>query len=141
MKKSGIRRQARELALQVLFQQEFAPGIDIETGLNTFRGNFEAPLEVWDYASLLLRGVNQYKEHIDSLIQKASAHWSLQRMALVDLILMRLCTYEIIYAQDNVPQPAAINEALEVAKKYGSTDSSAFINGILDQIAKTSSRE
>ncbi|MCB0408357.1 MAG: transcription antitermination factor NusB [Bdellovibrionales bacterium] len=131
------RRQARELALQVLFQQEFSPTLPLRDGLNTFRGNFHATQDVWDYAEYLLKGVDENKKNIDSLIQKSSAHWTLERMALVELNIMRIATFEIAFSQQEVPPKTAINEAIEISKKYGSTDSGAFVNGILDQVRKT----
>lgn len=134
----GHRRQARELALQVLFQQEFSPTLPLSQGLNTFRGNFHAPEEVWAYAEVLLKGVDQHKSSIDQLIEQNSAHWKLERIALVDLNIMRVAVFELLHSQGDIPPKTAINEALEISKKYGSTDSSGFVNGILDQIFKNS---
>lgn len=132
----GTRRQSRELALQVLFQQEFSPKQPVATGLQNFRRSFDEPAEVWAYALQLLEGVEQKRGEIDALIQSRSAHWSLKRMALVDLNVMRLATYELRFAQDPVPPAVAINEAIEISRKYGTVDSAAFVNGILDQVVK-----
>lgn len=132
----GQRRHARELALQVLFQLEFAPSIDFRQSLETFRGNFSAPADVWNYASELLEGIVKNKETIDQLIQSHSAHWTLKRMALVDLNIMRVATWELRFSEASVPPAVAINEAIEISKKYGTSDSAAFVNGILDQIVK-----
>ncbi len=133
---TGTRRLSRELALQVLFQQEFAKKQTIEAGLETFRSSFEAPPEVWDYTLRLLTGIEQQQTEIDTWIEKYSAHWKLKRMALVDLIIMRIATFELKFNDDSVPGPAVINEAIEISKKYGTVDSAAFVNGILDQIMK-----
>lgn len=133
---SGTRRLSRELALQVLFQQEFAPQQTIEAGLETFKRSFSASTEVWDYAQELLKGIEANKKSIDDLIQKNSAHWTLKRMALVDLNIMRLATYELKFGGEQVPPAVCIDEAIEISKKYGTVDSSAFVNGILDQIMK-----
>jgi transcription antitermination protein NusB len=130
------RRHSREIALQVLFQLEFAPGQDLTMALNNFREAFAAPEEVWQYALEVLRGVQQKRSEIDQQIQTHAAHWRLGRMALVDLNLLRIATYEMRYASEPVPAPVAINEAIELAKKYGTSDSSKFVNGILDQIHK-----
>jgi N utilization substance protein B len=130
------RRLSRELALQVLFQQEFAPQQTVEDGLQTFRRSFDAETEVWTYALEVLRGIAARHSEIDAEIQKASAHWTLKRMALVDLIIMRIAVYELKHASEIVPPAVAINEAIEISKKYGSVDSAAFVNGILDQIVK-----
>lgn len=132
----GQRRQSRELALQVLFQTEFAPNLSFQDGLNTFRKNFDADKEVWAYAEHLLQGVQKNREQIDARIQKSSAHWTLARMALVDLNIMRVATFEMHFSEERVPPAVAIDEAIEISRKYGTTDSAAFVNGILDQLAK-----
>lgn len=137
----GQRRESREMALQVLFQREFAPDIQIEDALNLFRSSFEADKEVWAYATQLLRGVSEHKEDIDKIIQSASSHWSLKRMALTDLNIMRVATFELLFSKDPPPPLVVIDEAIEVSKKYGTTDSASFTNGILDQIRKTQGRE
>lgn len=130
------RRLGRELALQVLFQQEFSPTLTLKEGLGTFRGNFSAPTEVWDYAQWLLTGVDAHKQDIDQLIDQNSAHWTLERMALVELNIMRIATFEIAFSNGEIPAKSAINEAIEISKKYGSSDSGGFVNGVLDQIRK-----
>jgi transcription antitermination protein NusB len=134
----NARRQSREIALQVLFQLEFAPEQDLGAAVNNFRAAFSAPEDVWQYALEVLRGVQLAKAAIDKQIQAHAAHWRLGRMALVDLNLLRIATYEMRHAPDTVPAPVAINEAIELAKKYGSSDSGKFVNGILDQIHKAS---
>jgi len=133
---SASRRLSRELALQVLFQQEFATKQSFQSGLDTFRTNFSAPPEVWDYAAQLLHGVEQHLKEIDTLIQTHSAHWALKRMALVDLNIMRIGVFEMKFGPEQLPPAIAINESIEIGKKYGSVDSAAFVNGILDQIMK-----
>jgi N utilization substance protein B len=130
------RRQSRELALQVLFQAEFSPQQSVEVGLDTFRQSFEAEDDVWAYALQILRGVQSNLANIDTMIQTSSAHWTLKRMALVDLIIMRIAAYEMKFAADLVPPAVAINEAVEVAKRFGTIESASFVNGILDQIVK-----
>lgn len=133
---SGTRRLSRELALQVLFQQEFAQKQTVEAGLETFRRSFEAAPEVWSYALELLKGVESKSADIDGTIQKCSAHWKLKRMALVDLNIMRIATFELKFAAEAIPSAVVINEAIEISKKYGTVDSASFVNGILDQIMK-----
>jgi N utilization substance protein B len=130
------RRLSRELALQVLFQQEFAAQQSVEDGLQNFRHSFEASEEVWTYALLLLKGIEAHRPAVDALIQNHSAHWTLKRMALVDLNIMRVAVFELKFAEAPVPTAVAINEAIEISKKYGTVDSAAFVNGILDQIVK-----
>ena len=132
----GTRRLSRELALQVLFQQEFSPQQSVEAGLAAFRGSFDAEPEVWTYALELCKGVDRHRAEIDARIQGASAHWTLKRMALVDLNIMRVAVYELKFAADPVEPGVGIDEAIEISKKYGTVDSAAFVNGILDQIVK-----
>jgi transcription antitermination protein NusB len=132
----GQRRQSRELALQVLFQQEFAPSLDFRDGLELFKNNFDAEPDTFAYAIELLKGVSEKKKEIDALIQSQSAHWSLSRMSLVDVILMRIAVYELKFGDGSVPPPVVLNEAIEISKKYSTSDSAAFVNGILDQIMK-----
>lgn len=134
----GSRRESREIALQVLFQREFAPDILVDDALKLFRTSFEAVPEVWDYAKMLLRGVDSKRKEIDDIIQGASAHWTLKRMALTDLNIMRVSVFELLYSQNPPPPAVVIDEAIEISKKYGTTDSASFINGILDQILKNS---
>jgi N utilization substance protein B len=133
---SGTRRLSRELALQVLFQQEFAPQQSVEDGLSTFKRSFDAAPEVWSYALEILKGLESKRTEIDAAIQANSAHWTLKRMALVDLNIMRIAVYEIKHSSGAVPHAVAIDEAIEISKKYGTVDSAAFVNGILDQIVK-----
>lgn len=135
------RRQARELALQVLFQQEFVAEINAAQALKNFKEAFEAPEEVWMYATKILDGIRDKKAEIDSLIEKNSAHWRMPRMALVDRNLLRIGVYEIAFSDGEVPPKAALNEAIEISKKYGTTDSSSFINGILDQVLRAQGSE
>lgn len=132
----GQRRQSRELALQVLFQMEFAPNLNFHDGLETFRKNFEAEVEVWQYAELLLSGIQENLAKIDGMIQKSSAHWSLKRMALVDLNIMRVACFEMKFSGEAIPPAVAIDEAIEISRKYGTSDSASFVNGVLDQLAK-----
>ena len=132
-----LRRQSRELALQVLFQQEFSPTLPFDQALRTFKEYHKAPVDVWDYAEVLLAGVVANKEEIDQTIQRNSAHWTLERMALVELNIMRIATFELLHMANEIPEKTAINEALEIAKKYGSTDSASYVNGVLDQVLKT----
>lgn len=133
---NSVRRQSRELALQVLFQQEFSPAQSVENALLTFRRSFDAEPEVWTYALELLKGVESNSKTIDTTIQGAAAHWTLKRMAMVDLNIMRIATFELKFGGNNVPPAVVIDEAIEISKKYGTTDSAAFVNGILDQIMK-----
>ncbi len=132
----GLRRRSRELVLQYLFQNEFSPKTTPEFGLRHFAENFEVEAEVVDYAVDLARGIAEKRSEIDSLIQSHSVHWKLPRMALVDVNVMRVAVFEMKFMHPPVPANVVINEAVDIAKKYGSTDSGSFVNGILDHIAK-----
>lgn len=129
-----MRRSARELALQILFQTEFAPQIDFNTFLQVFETTADS--DTLSYAQELIQGVISHKQPIDSEIQKNSAHWKLERMSTVDRNILRIATYEIKWAKNPIKENIVINEAIEIAKKYGTNDSGSFVNGILDQIGK-----
>jgi N utilization substance protein B len=133
---TGARRQSRELALQVLFQREFSNKGDLTSNLAEFRQNFAATEEVWGYTQELLQGVDRHSEEIDALIQKHASHWTLPRMAMVDRNIMRVAVFETRFAAEPIPPAVAINEAVEISRKFGTNDSPAFVNGILDQIVK-----
>lgn len=92
--------------------------------------------EAREYAEGIVRGVSDNQEAIDEKIKEISLHWRLERMAIVDRNLLRLATYEMLWATDDVPRKVAINEAIELAKLFGTAESSAFVNGIIDRIAK-----
>lgn len=152
----GDRRQAREVALMILYQLDLAgmhPDIGLERFFDSFGG--QDPLDPpppfahhlgekrpeltpgsRDYAERLVRGVYAELEQIDAAIQKVSAHWRLDRMARVDRNVLRLGAYEILHASADVPRKVAINEAVEIAKRFGSAESSAFVNGVLDRLGR-----
>lgn len=132
--KLTARRQARELALQILFQTEFAPRISYQAFLDVFEQTVEP--EVTTYADLLVTGVQKNKEAIDAKIQASSAHWKMERMATIDRNILRIAVYEMRFATDPIKENIAINEAVEIAKKFGTTDSASFVNGLLDQVGK-----
>jgi N utilization substance protein B len=129
-----MRRQSRELALQILFQTEFTAPIPYSEFLEIFEQSYTK--DVIHYADQIISGVQKHKEEIDKLIQSASTHWTISRMAIVDRNILRLALVEMKWADDIVKPSVAINEAIEIAKRYGTTDSAHFVNGILDSIAK-----
>lgn len=129
-----MRRQSRELALQVLFQTEFAPQISYQDLMDVLTTSLEQ--EVVTYADEIIRGVQAHKAEIDSKIQSASAHWKVDRMATVDRNVLRVAVYEMRFAPNPLKENIVINEAVEIAKKFGTTDSASFVNGLLDQVAK-----
>ena len=130
----GIRRQARELVLKVLFHIEYNPG-DPDEAFELICEHFGASIETRSFAKELILGICENIKDIDETISKASRNWRLERMSHVDRNLLRIGAFEIIYRED-IPPKVSINEAVELGKKYGQVDSAAFVNGILDNIFK-----
>jgi N utilization substance protein B len=127
------RTRARERALQALYQIDVAAeGID--DALARFWKSFEpAEREVMDLADALVHGVARHRAAVDDAIERVSTHWRLDRMAKVDRNVLRLAVYELL--ETDVPVKVAINEAIELGKKFGSESSGAFVNGVLDKVA------
>lgn len=136
MSKAGIRRQARELALQTLFSDEFHIQKEPQNQLAVEEGicQKDYPPDVLNYAQKLVTGITDQKPHIDDLIAQHTIGWSLERIVSVDKVILRIGTYEIKYL--DIDPAVVINETIEIAKKYSTLDSSRFINGVLDSIQK-----
>lgn len=130
----GSRRRARELSLQILFQVEFSRQ-KLKDVLDIFWKENHVTPEVSEYANKIVEGTLRNLKEIDSLIEGCSTNWKLSRMAAVDRNLLREATFELIYLED-IPSSVTINEAVEIAKKFGAEESPSFINGVLDKIAK-----
>lgn len=130
-----MRRQSRELALQILFQTEFAPQISYAQFLEVYETTFTD--DVIDYADQLIQGVKKHVTELDLKIQAYSQNWKLDRMALIDKNLLRMAVFEMKFLNPPVEGKIVINETLEIAKKFSTTESSSFINGLLDAIAKS----
>ena len=147
----GIRRQGRELALKILYSLPDHEGGTLEDVFADFWRNFRfsddllgeadeaqcqtAAPQARQFAEQLVAGVAEQLERIDRLITDQADNWGLDRMARVDLALLRLATYELLCASD-VPANVVINEAIEIGKRFGTKETPAFINGILDQVAR-----
>lgn len=147
----GVRRQGRELALKILYSLPDHEGGTLEDVLADFWRNFHGksdfPLEVEGlpeqepsppsrrFAEELVAGVADQLERVDRMIEAHSSNWSLDRMARVDLALLRMATFELLCSPD-VPASVVINEAIEIGKCFGTKETPAFINGILDQVAR-----
>jgi N utilization substance protein B len=129
----GVRREGRELALQMLYALDLNP-LKVQETLQLFRENSRFAANVRIFAEELVAGVMAHREEIDKKIAEKSKNWAISRMARVDLNILRLAVYELDY-RDDIPKNVTMNEAIEVAKKFGTEDSPAFINGILDEIA------
>lgn len=134
-----VRRRAREIALQVLYQLDTNQE-KVEEVLDLHWENFKPSQKARDFCRRLVEGVCRNQDRIDRLIQANSEHWTLKRMAMVDRNILRLATFELLQCPD-IPFKATLNEAIELAKKFGTDDSSAFINGLLDKIHSISEAE
>jgi N utilization substance protein B len=132
----GMRRRSRELALQFLFQNEFDRKTSATAAVRSFAEHFDVEKEVVEYAGQIVEGITDLAADIDRDIQSHSAHWKISRMSLVDVNVMRIAVFEMKHMRPAVPPNVAINEAVEIAKKYGATDSGSFVNGILDTLSK-----
>jgi len=140
-KSKGSRRQGRTLAFQVIFGLAFDPNFKIEQA--ALRRTFADNPAVMDcesedavsFASQLFMGISEHLDAIDKVIGKHSDHWKIGRIGKVELAILRLALYEILHRQD-IPLKVAINEAIELAKGFGDENSRAFVNGILDAVAR-----
>ena len=130
----GTRRQAREHALSILYQVDISR-TSPEEALRLFWKVEPADADVMEFARTLVRGVAQHRGRIDGLISDASTNWKLPRMSYVDRNILRLASFELLEL-DEIPPTVSVNEAIELGKRYGTTDSGGFINGILDRIAR-----
>ncbi len=128
------RRKARELALQILYQMDIS-GISSEKALKIIFSQYRLKPEVKDFAENLVQGVYFSFHSINGLIEKYAKNWTLERMAIIDRNILRFSIYELFFLE-KVPSIVSINEAIEIAKRYGTEDSGKFINGILDKIRK-----
>ncbi len=126
------RRKARELTLQILYQMDIKE-TPVEEALNITFSRYRFRPEVKEFAERLIRGTSQLLLPIDFLIKKYAKNWTLERMATVDRNILRFTIYELLFLE-NVPPIVSINEAVEIAKRYGTPDSGKFVNGILDKI-------
>jgi N utilization substance protein B len=135
----GKRRKSREGTLQILFQLEFDDS-DPDDVVNQFWEAKKASREIKDYSSYLIKGITSHRNSIDRIIQSASEHWRLSRMAVVDRNILRMAVFELFYEEGLAPA-IVINEAIEVAKKFSSDQAAQFINGILDGLRRLSDAE
>ena len=131
----GARHSGREAALQMLFQME-ASGATAEEAIALYWRSFaaDADPEGRVYADACVRGVGEEGAALDEQIGKASQHWRVERMARVDRNVLRLGTWELAHRPD-VPRAVVLDEAVELAKSFGTDESSAFVNGVLNKIA------
>lgn len=140
-----MRRKGRECALQILYQLDVGRLLDVvdaagvDAAVQRYWNSFEpVSPDVRDFAERLVQGVVAALSDVDAAIGEVSHHWRLGRMSAVDRSLLRLAAYEILRCPD-IPRAASINEAIEIAKRFGGPESASFINGILDKLGASES--
>lgn len=128
-------KESRELALKFLFCQEFSPKTEnIDERISFFRESFKAPAENWNYAVRVIKSTTLRISEIDAKVQSHLDHWKIDRISLTDKNIIRIAVSE--FFEGTVPGKVVIDEAIRMAKKYSTEDSSSFINGVLDSILK-----
>ncbi|MDR1480780.1 MAG: transcription antitermination factor NusB [Planctomycetaceae bacterium] len=137
--KYGNRIFARMVALQVLYQNDMNPDSRRDLTEEFLAEELPEHEAVHQFTYKLIDGVEENREKIDSMLQQFTHNWSLERMTTIDRNILRLATYEIFYMK--TPSSIVINEAIELAKKFSSKNSAAFVNGILDQLGKHEKKE
>ena len=130
------RTQAREIALQVLYQYEMNPGPVRELLDNYWGSNQTAPDEVKQYTEKIVQGTIEHLKELDELITKAAQNWDLVRMAVIDRNILRFAVFELLFVEE-VPPKVTINEAVNIAKRFSQEESGKFVNGVLDLINHT----
>jgi len=130
----GTRRKSREFALQALYQWSITRQ-DPFLIFDQQKINFSPADEKDEFAQQVVVGVLEHYKYIDELIEKFSEHWRLDRISIIDRNILRMAVFELLFRED-IPPRVTLNEAIDLGKRFGSEDSSAFINGILDRIQK-----
>jgi N utilization substance protein B len=135
----GTRRISREAALQFLYQEDFTItpdqqfGYDLVERFDLFCALYQVNKKARSYALVLLQGITDNLEQVDGMIAEAASNWRIARIAATDRNLLRIAVFEML-KMDDVPPQVAINEALEIAKRFAGEDSPKFINGVLDAV-------
>jgi N utilization substance protein B len=135
----GTRSIARERALQALYQVDLAGADPLDALSNAWKDDWKnedihSDEQLLQFSELIVRGVSEHLAQVDDLIEKHSHHWRIERMSRVDRNVLRLAVYELRFCSD-VPRKVVLNEAIELAKRYGTEESGSFVNGVLDKIA------
>ena len=131
--KKNEKTEAREIVLKLLYKSEFHSKIKHYEITIDENNNLDKITK--NYANKLLEGIKKYQTEIDNIISQTSQSWKMERMSLIDLNIIRIAVYEMLYSTKQVPFKVCINEAVEMAKAYGTEDSTKFINGVLDKIS------
>lgn len=130
------RRRAREVIVQILFQRDLNPDADVDNEFQFLNSRLNGKTSIVQFAEVLLNGIRNHQEEIDAALQETAENWKLSRMAATDRSILRLAAYEVLFCPDT-PGRVAINEAIELAKRYGTNNSFQFVNGILDRLHKS----
>ena len=133
------RTKGRECALQILYALDIRKGSRQEIIENYWRHKETEP-EVKQFAGSLVQGTIDNFKHIDELIAKYADNWRIERMAVIDRNIIRMASYELLFRED-IPPKVSINEAVELAKRFGDDDSERFVNGVLDKVNKTEAKK
>ena len=126
------RSRAREIVLQILYVDDLNPQRDLKASDEFLCARLKNDSELVEFARSLLSGVRRNRGELDTFLSEKTENWSLDRMAVTDRNILRLGSYEILYTE--TPDPVAINEAVELAKRFGSKQSAQFVNGVLDRL-------
>jgi len=126
------RSRAREVVLQVLYEDDLNPDRNMAVSDEFLRGRLNHDVELVAFANELLSGVRRNRGELNELLEARAQNWSLSRMAVTDRNVMRLAAYEMLYT--DTPKRVVLNEAIELARRYGSKQSSQFVNGVLDRV-------
>jgi N utilization substance protein B len=129
-----LRSKAREVALHLLYEIEISK-IEVTLAFQAYLENNPQRQEVIDFSTSLIEGVTKNIEQLDSLIKKYVKNWEIDRMAVIDRNILRMACFELLFLEE-VPPKVSINEAIELAKRFGDLDSPRFVNGVLDKIYK-----
>lgn len=127
------RHRSREEALQILYQWDLNQDLTVETAIEFFQKHFSHEKENQDFSKRLIEGVAKHLTELDQAVEESSQNWRASRMAAVDRNILRMGAFELLHC-DDIPATVTINEMVELAKQFGSQESPAFINGILDNM-------
>ncbi|MCP4189642.1 MAG: transcription antitermination factor NusB [Planctomycetaceae bacterium] len=133
------RSRAREVALQVLYQDDLNPSHSMSASDDFLRSRLNHNQELVEFGQSLVSGTRRNRPELDTLLVSQADNWSLKRMAATDRNILRMAAFEILYSE--TPGRVAINEAVELAKRFGSKNSAQFVNGILDGVLKLRDKE
>lgn len=134
-----VRSKAREIALHLLYRLELIK-IDSQQAFEIYLENAPQKPEIVDFAKILIQGVLARQKDIDALIVEYVKNWEIERLAVIDRNILRIGCFELLFLEE-IPPKVSINEAIELAKRYGDIDSPRFVNGVLDKIYKIEKKD